>query len=276
MGYRDLLKKIPPFDKVWGLMEGVYEELDYIKSRHDVSDALFDEYQKFRCTDEYLSAFEDPEPLISICVATYNRGDLLVTRCLRSLLDQDYKNIEIIVVGDGCSDETERKMRAIKDSRVTFKNLPNRGAYPVEPKWRWMVAGTAAMNEALSMTRGSFITHLDDDDEHPHNRISSLLAFARKKRCDILWHPFYRELPGGKWVLRSSSNFSRNNVTTSSVFYHGWFRKVPWDINAYKYREPGDWNRFRKFKYLGAKAEFFPGPMLKHYREMSQPVVSGA
>jgi glycosyltransferase involved in cell wall biosynthesis len=133
-----------------------------------------------------------------------------------------------------------------------------------------MVAGTAAVNHALDLSNGDFITHLDDDDEHLPGRIAKLVGFAQRSRIDLVWHPFWREMNNGKWQLRWAEAFRKNQVTTSSVFYHKWFKQIPWDINAYKYAEPGDWNRFRKFRYLGARMARFPEPLLKHYRERSQ------
>jgi hypothetical protein len=47
-------------------------------------------------------------------------------------------------------------------------------------------------------------------------------------------------------------------------------RQIGWDPLAYRYGEPGDWNRFRKLKYLGARAERHDGALLKHYRERNQ------
>lgn len=62
-------------------------------------------------------------------------------------------------------------------------------------------------------------------------------------------------------------------VTTSSIFYHSWFRQIPWDIQAYRHREPGDWNRLRKMAYLGVKAGRFPDPLLWHYKEFFPPCI---
>ena len=61
--------------------------------------------------------------------------------------------------------------------------------------------------------------------------------------------------------------FRKNQVTTSSVFYHAWLKRIPWDPKAYQYREPGDWNRFRKFRFLGARVVRHPECLLKHHRE---------
>jgi hypothetical protein len=89
-------------------------------------------------------------------------------------------------------------------------------------------------------------------------------------QADIVYHPFWSQVDDRTWGLNKAEGFSKGYVTTSSVLYHHWFKCIPWDMNAYKYREPGDWNRFRKFHYLGALSSRYPEPLLKHYRERSQ------
>ena len=59
-------------------------------------------------------------------------------------------------------------------------------------------------------------------------------------------------------------------MTTSAILYHRTFRTLGWDPNAYRYREPGDWNRLRKIKYLGARAVRHAEALLKHYKERNQ------
>lgn len=252
------------------------DAIDNLRSQMDVTDDLFMQFQQDRNSAEYKSVFDKTEPLVSICVATYNRSELLINRCLNSLIHQDYRNIEILVVGDCCMDDTEHRIKAINDPRIRFVNLIERGNYPVNPNWRWMVAGTVPVNYALDMAKGDFITHLDDDDEHSSDRISKLLHFIQKTQADIVWHPIWSETASGKWKLNECEYFKKGQVTTSSVFYHRWFGRIHWDINAYKYREPGDWNRFRKFIYLGCNSMRFPKPLLKHYKEGEQKEYSHA
>ncbi|MFH0958795.1 MAG: glycosyltransferase family 2 protein [Pseudomonadota bacterium] len=265
-----ILKKFPYLKDFVFSIYGIYDEIDTLKSRLDVSDDLFDQFQKDRKSEGYQSIFRKENPLVTVCIATYNRGNTLLGRSLRSILRQDYENFEIIVVGDCCTDNTEELINTIEDKRLRFINLPERGKYPMDPNWRWMVAGTEAVNHALGMATGDFLTHLDDDDEHSPDRISKLVRFIQDTRADIVWHPFWRQTATWKWRLKSAEYLKRNEVTSSSAFYHKWFKRIPWDINAYKYREPGDWNRFRKFKYLGARTCRFPEPLLKHYKERNQ------
>jgi len=207
------------------------------------------------------------EPLVSVCVATYNRARILTERCIPSILSQTYPKLELIVVGDGCSDETEELVAKIDDARLKFVNLPERGRYPDDPMRRWMVAGTQAMNHAMSLARGDYVTHLDDDDEYLPERLEKLVAFAAKNGCDLVWHPFWIEERGGKWRLIGANAFRIREVTTASVFYRAWFTRIKWDVEAHRLWEPGDWNRYRKIKYLGPQAMRYPEPLLKHYRE---------
>jgi hypothetical protein len=209
-------------------------------------------------------------PLVSVCIATFNRAAILVERSLASVLNQTYENLEINVVGDGCTDETERLVRQLGDPRVRFVNLPSRGIYPADPVRRWMVAGTAALNHALSMCTGDFVTHLDDDDEHMPDRIEKLLLFSLSHECDFLWHPFLCEDARGNWQVNDAPALALGSVTTSAMFYRAWLKEVKWDVDAHWLMEPGDWNRIRRMTFLGINAMRYPEVLLRHYRERSQ------
>lgn len=228
-------------------------------------------YQRERQGRSYWAAYEASEPLVSVCIATVDRAPLLVERSLKSVLAQSYENLQIVVVGDHCTDDTERRLAQIGDSRVSFVNLPERGPYPPPGLDRWRVAGTNAMNHALNVCEGDFITHLDDDDAMTPDRIETLLKAARVQRADFLWHSFRYERPDGEWLTLGNGDFAVGQVTTGSVFYHRYFARIPWDVNAYRISEPGDWNRFRKIKLLRPHLHFIDSPLLLHYSERSQP-----
>jgi hypothetical protein len=137
-----------------------------------------------------------------------------------------------------------------------------------------MVAGTAPMNHALSIARGDFITHLDDDDEHAPERVEVLLQSLVQTRRDLVYHPFRFETAYGTWRVNRARSFRYVSATTSSIFYHRYFAGLGWDPHAYRYREPGDWNRLRKIRFLGAQILRDPRVLLSHYRERSQKRIS--
>jgi hypothetical protein len=252
-----------------GLREEVYQlrhRCDLARSMSEIPRSLFDEFERWKACQPPVS-----EPLISVCVATYDRARLLTERCIPSVLGQTYSRLELIVVGDGCTDETEALVARIRDDRLAFTNLPARGDCPKDRMRRWMVAGTQAANAALSSARGDFITYLDDDDEYFPDRLEKLVDFAIAHSSDFVWHPFWYEIEPGRWALHEASDLELGQVTTSSVFYRGWFKRIAWDVDAHLLGEPGDWNLFRRIKFLGPTCNRYPAPLLRHYQERNRP-----
>ena len=88
-------------------------------------------------------------PKVSIIIPTYNRAALLL-KALESAKAQTYPNIEIIVVNDGSTDNTEETLAPYMDE-IHYIKQENQGC-------------AAAKNTGLSYATGEFITNLDDDD----------------------------------------------------------------------------------------------------------------
>jgi|ERR1051326_3204499 hypothetical protein len=240
-------------------------EMDLLKSAREVPRDWFDEFREWKRAHPL-----SDKPLVSVCVPTYNRSALLTGRCLPSLVRQSYPHLQIIVVGDACTDNTAERVAALHDERIQFLNLPERGRYPEEPERRWRVAGSAPLNVALGLCAGELVTHLDDDDEYEPTRIEKLVAFVINDDLDLVWHPFYLETNVGEWQICPADSFRLGQVTNSSVLYRSLLARITCDPHAHLLDEPGDWNRFRKFKYLGVRKARFPEPLLRHYREQSQ------
>ena len=246
-------------------LQGISKDLDTLKSSFDVPQEMIEEFFEWRSNNPI-----PEEPLVSIAVATYNRSRLLAERCIPSVLGQTYKNLEMIVVGDGCTDDTAERIAEFQDPRLKFVNLPRRDVYPTDPTRRWLVAGTRPTDEALSMTTGDFVTQLDDDDEYLPERLEKLVDFAKSNDCDVVWHPFWQESEGGEWSLVKGADFVRGEITNGAVLYRSWFKKVRPSIAAHRLYEPGDWNRFRRFRYINPVGMRYPEPLLKKYGERRQ------
>lgn len=105
------------------------------------------------------------EPLVSVIIPTHKRPNMLL-RAVSSVLNQTYKNIEIIIVDDGSNDITENvinKLIAMKIANIKYiKN-----EYPM--------GACNARNKGINAATGEFITGLDDDDEFCYNRIEEFI-----------------------------------------------------------------------------------------------------
>lgn len=102
-------------------------------------------------------------PLVSVVVPVYN-GEKYIEDCLRSILDQDYPALEVIVVDDGSSDATEARVRGLEDDRVQFYRQANSGS-------------AVARNRGVELARGSFIAFNDSDDLWAPLRLKQQVAF---------------------------------------------------------------------------------------------------
>lgn len=247
------------------------KRVDYALGEIEGLGALRDEFHATRRTADYRRVFDEAEPLVSICVATYNRADLLIERCLGSLIGQTYKNLQIIVVGDHCTDDTEERIRALGDPRIEFHNLPSPSVYPAPGIDRWRVAGTTPFNLARSMARGAFIAHLDDDDTSDPSRIEILVREAQKHRADFVWHSHWRESEDGQWTVSHSEHFKLTQVNLGLCLYHRFFLRLEVDIHAYRMDEPGDWNFLRRVKHLRPNMRFVDLPLTRYFALPKRP-----
>ena len=104
-------------------------------------------------------------PLVTVVIPTYRRPALL-TGAVRSALGQDYRNLEVIVVGDGCPD---LDAMVFDDPRVRILNLPtNHGA-----------GGALPRNYGIMLAAGEIVAYLDDDNEWLPDHVSSIYEAMR-------------------------------------------------------------------------------------------------
>lgn len=151
---------------------------------------------------EHLYSNSQQTPLISVCVPTYNRGQILIERAVASVLSQTYTNLELIVVGDHCTDNTVELISRIKDPRLRFYNLANRKRnYPPTVENHWLVGGATPANKAMELARGQWIARVDDDDTWSPDHIDVLLRFAQQNRYEFVSGMYLGERFGEKKAM---------------------------------------------------------------------------
>ncbi len=91
------------------------------------------------------------EKLVSVVIPTHNRGDL-ISETIGSVLAQSYGNIEIIVVDNGSTDDTEGVIKKINAPNLRYIKQENSGG-PAGPR-----------NKGVRRSRGEYIAFLDSDD----------------------------------------------------------------------------------------------------------------
>lgn len=154
------------------------------------------------------------EPLVSVIIPTYNR-EALITLAVQSVLNQTYRQIEIIVVDDGSTDNTREVLREYDgEIKYIYQERSER---------------SKARNEGFMRSRGDYIAFLDSDDlwlptkveqqvwvlnEHPDVG----LVYAAVKFIDINGEPYFGKLwwdePARKVLYE---DLMTHNVITGSL-----------------------------------------------------------
>jgi len=216
------------------------------------------------------SNLNNNNPLISVPIPTWNRAKVLTERAIPSVLRQTYQNFEIIVVGDKCTDNTEELLKKFKDERIKFYNLPKRGKYPMNPYDRWLVAGAEPANKGIELCSGEWIARLDDDDEFSEDHLEVLLNYALENNYEMVYGIVRMEREPQKWINLGSYPLKCGKISTLSVLYRSKLNFFKYDINAWKYLEPSDWNMWRRMKEAGVRIGFINKIVGKHYLEGTQ------
>jgi hypothetical protein len=116
-------------------------------------------------------------PAVSVIIATYNRSYVL-RHSIASVLRSDFADFEVIVVGDGCTDDTEAIVRGFADARIRFINLPENSG-----------AQSAPNNAGVALARGRTIFFLNHDDCYFPDHIGASLDFMARTGAEIAWSP---------------------------------------------------------------------------------------
>jgi glycosyltransferase involved in cell wall biosynthesis len=131
-------------------------------------------------------------PLISVIVPIYNVA-VYLHQCIHSIYLQSYKNLEIILVDDGSTDESRIicETFARRDNRVIVINKENTGL-------------VSARKSGLVQATGEYVLNVDGDDWLALDCIEKLVANSLNGAADIVLAGFYREFVGKEVVFTPS------------------------------------------------------------------------
>jgi len=150
-------------------------------------------------------------PLVSIVTPTYNRP-VLLKRTLSSLINQSYKNIEMIVVNDAGQD-VQAVIDDLDDSRIKyFQNEKNVGL-------------AATRNVALKKSTGLYLCLLDDDDIYLKYALEFRMYMMYKLRAEIVytrslldhWEKKNNQYVSARKILYWDSHFNRDLILIQNI-----------------------------------------------------------
>lgn len=105
--------------------------------------------------------------MVSVIIPTYNRAHL-IQESIYSVLNQTYKDLELIIVDDGSTDNTEEIIRAIPDPRIQYYKLPHSGRTAI------------SKNFAIRRSKGTLIAFNDSDDTWENSKLEKQVTLLEQ------------------------------------------------------------------------------------------------
>lgn len=153
----------------------------------------------------------DMKPSISVIVSTFNRKKEL-QRCLQSIVNQSFADLEIIVVDDCSSYSVPGVIKQLHDPRIRYIKTEANTGHDSKPK-----------NLGLNAAQGEFVTFLDDDDEYRRDALKVMVTYARETKADVVYCDYLNHQPTGKttpgWSLEFQTSMLQrfNFISMCSV-----------------------------------------------------------
>lgn len=145
-------------------------------------------------------------PQLSIIVPVYNAASY-IDDCLSSIVNQTYKDMEIICVDDGSSDESLNLLRKweLMDSRINVLSQSNKG-------------NSGARNTGLSHAKGRFITFVDSDDMIKPEMYNMMLSKMEAESLDVIGCSYetYPNLTHKSFDIKTGEVINFKELLTSS------------------------------------------------------------
>lgn len=114
------------------------------------------------------------QPKVSVIIPAYN-CEKYISKCIESIINQTYQNIEILIINDGSKDKTKDVINSFvnKDKRIAYIEQENSGP-------------SVARNNGIDKAKGDYLIFIDSDDTVSENYVENLLNNILIKKSDIV------------------------------------------------------------------------------------------
>ena len=148
--------------------------------------------------------------LVSVIMPSYNTAKYIAAS-IDSVLAQTYKNLELIIVDDCSTDDTEAVIAGFSDERIRFyKNEKNSGA-------------AISRNRALREAKGKWIAFLDSDDLWTPDKLEKQIGFMEKNGYHMSYAD-YRICQSGVW--ENVKRTAPNRMTLRKLYNYCYFSTI--------------------------------------------------
>lgn len=187
-------------------------------------------------------------PHVSVIIATYNRSGAL-RYAISSVLAQTFRDFELLVVGDACTDDSESVVRQFDDPRVVWHNLPDNCGNQFGPN-----------NYGLAQARGRHVAYLGHDDLWHRDHLANLVAAIEEREADLVF-ALTLEIGPPEKPTRQLLGFCPDGVYEWSI----WAPPSSWLHRADVAKRIGGWRDYQSI-IMPTDVDFFARVFEHHMR----------
>ena len=156
-------------------------------------------------------------PKVSVIIPVHNREKTII-RSIESVLNQNYSNLELIIIDDYSTDNTVKIIKRYIKDKPNIELIRNKKKLGV----------SKSRNKGILNSTGEYIAFLDSDDTWEKNHLSSSICCMKEENVEIAYSFWYRDVNGNVSSIKDNTSlmekiitFSENgnNKNTKEYFY---------------------------------------------------------
>ena len=148
---------------------------------------------------------------VSVIIPTYNRSGLVI-QAIKSVLAQKIPPHEIIVVDDGSTDDTVKRIMELSDRRIKIITQENKGA-------------SASRNKGVSVSTGELLAFLDSDDLWKPEKLACQLELLEREKAEMVYG-YLQEFTGTDLPESLQTSSQKGICATLQLIYKEAFSRV--------------------------------------------------
>jgi len=189
------------------------------------------------------------KPIISVILTTFNRCQKYLPRAIKSVLNQTFKEFELLIIDDASTDKTSQVVASFKDKRIRYYKIPHFGC------------DTRPKNIGAKRSKGEYLAYLDDDNTFRPDHLQALFNCLEKNpKIVVAYGDRWVHFEGGEqkdqigiyFDFDVSHLMQQNYIDTSDVLIRkeALFEVGGWDEKLTKFIDWNLWVRMAKRGYL--------------------------
>ena len=144
---------------------------------------------------------------LSVVIPIYN-GMPYLKETIEGILNQTYKDFELILINDGSTDESEEYIKSLSDNRIRYISQENMGL-------------CNTLNKAFSLARGKYIARNDQDDISESTRLEKQIKAIEENNYDCIFTNITKISDTKEWSNIDKTVNQSNKVTPFEPWVHG-------------------------------------------------------